>query len=211
MSEQPRYGELRPRPQYGEYATPQDQAQAIAGSHPPLSEALTGHSIATPVEPPSSAVRPGMKPGVKPAAKPGVTPGAKRGTRLGALAGSKPRRWDIILTAMFIGYGGVNVISQLFLDSNLTSVLRQLYSTQGIGDYSPTPLATTLAIVLNVITAVLFFVTVLVTMAQLRRGRIAFYIPLIGGAIALIFAIIFVSVLLAGDPTFSAYINGMTR
>lgn len=183
MTEQPRYGELRPRPQYGEYATPQDQAQAIAGSHPPLPEALVGHPSVAAVRPPSAPV----------------------------VSRTKYRRWDLVLTAVLLGYGAVNVLSQLFLDSNLTSVLRQIYSTQGIGEYSPTSLATTLAIVLNVITALLFVATLLVTMAQLHRGRIAFYIPLIGGAIALILAIVFVSVLLAGDPTFLAYTNGIRQ
>jgi hypothetical protein len=178
--EGPRYGEMRPTPRYGEYATPQDQAQAMGSSAPML---------------PSDAAPSQVGP-----AWGGPTAASTRPT---------PRRWDLVLTAVILAYATLNVVSQLFLTSSLSTVIKDFYRLQGIGAYTPTPLAVTLGVVLNVVTAVLYVATVVLTVLQLRRGRVAFYIPIIGGVIAMLVALAFVVVLLTGDPTFTSYMNGL--
>jgi hypothetical protein len=119
-----------------------------------------------------------------------------------------PRRWDLIITAIILAYGALNVVSQLFLNSNLSAVIEDFYRVQGIGKYTPTTLSATLGVALNVVTVVLYVVTVVFTVLQLRRGRVAFYIPIIGGVVAIIVALAFVVALLTGDPTFTNYMNG---
>lgn len=186
--DRPRYGERLPAPQYGEYATPQDQARAIAGSLPPVSPALGGTSPAAPAVPLATS----------PAAN-------------AAKAARKPRPWDLVLTALLIGYGAVNVIAQITAGSSLSSVIEQFYTAQSIGVYKPTALAGTLGIALNIVTAVLFVATVIATAWMLRRGRIAFWVPLVGAAVASVVAVVFVGILLQADPTFTSYFTGLTR
>jgi hypothetical protein len=173
--ERPRYGERLPAPQYGEYATPQDQARAAAGSQP-QPPALAGAAV--PDSPPAPARR-------------------------------KPRRWDLILTSVLLGYAAVNVLAQLFSGSTLTTVMAQFSRAQGIGVYTPTALGQTLGTVLNVVTVVLFIATVFATSWMMRRGRISFWVPLVGGAIATIVAVVFAVVLLRGDPAFISYLGGL--
>jgi hypothetical protein len=179
--EGPRYGEMRPEPRYGEYATPQDQARAMGSGQP-----------TAPSDGASSQVGP-----------------AWGGPTEVESAHLTRRRWDLILTAVILAYATLNVVSQLFLGSTLSTVIEDFYRLQGIGTYTPTSLAGTLGVVLNGVTAVLYVLTVALTVRQLRRGRVAFYIPIIGGVIAMLVAVAFVMVLLTGDPTFTSYMNGL--
>lgn len=194
--ELPEYGERRPRPQYGEYATPQEQAKIIADSLPPVSPLL----VSPPTRPPTgggSTYRP---------------PDAA--TRVSANATERPavprrtRRWDLVLTAVFLGYASINVIAQLVSRDTLATIVTQFFVAKGIGVYTPTALTTTLGNVLNIVTIALFVLTVLATTWMLRRGRLAFWVPIVGGVAATIVALVFVVILLQSDPMFTASLNG---
>ena len=199
--ELPQYGERRPRPQYGEYATPQEQAKIIADSLPPVSALLAP----PPARPPTARPPTGGGSGHRP-------PDAA--TRVGANAPVRPatprrtRRWDLVLTAVFLGYASVNVIAQLVSRDTLATIVTQFFVAQGIGVYTPTALTTTLGNVFNIVTLALFVVTVLATTWMLRRGRVAFWVPIVGGVAATIVALVFVVILLQSDPMFTAHLNG---
>ena len=55
----------------------------------------------------------------------------------------------------------------------------------------------------------LFVATGLITFTLLRRGRVAFYVPLIGGAIAGIIAVVCILVLMFADPAYIAHFSGL--
>ena len=186
----PTPGERRPRPQYGEYATPQEQAKIIAESLPPVSSLLVPHVTPTSPKVPDAVTRVSTP-----------EPSAPR----------RPRRWDFILSAALLGYATINVIAQLVARDTLAAVAKQFFISQGIGDYTPTALAASLGNALNVITLALFLLTVLVTVWTLRRGRVAFWVPIAGGALAIIVAIVFVVILLQADPAFTAYLDRTRR
>jgi len=186
-SDLPRYGERRPRPQYGEYATPQEQAKIIADSLPPVSPLLVPSTVSVPVAPARAATAPTK-----------TVPSA---------TGRRPRRWDLILTALLLGYAAVNVLAQLVMRDTLATIATQFYLTQGIGDYIPNALTASLGTTLNIVTLALFVITVLVTVWMLRRGRVAFWVPIAGGVVATIAALVFVVILLQTDPAFTAYLG----
>lgn len=189
----PKYGELRPRPQYGEYATPQEQAKIIADSLPPVSPLLVPPTISRAIpQAPDASTRVGTTP----------PPSA---------AGRRPRRWDIILTVALLGYATINVIAQLLAKDTLATIATQFFITQGIGVYTVTALTTSLGNTLNLITLALFVLTVLATTWMLRRGRVAFWVPIAGGVVATIVALVFVVILLQADPAFTAYLDGTRR
>ncbi|MES2094151.1 MAG: DUF6264 family protein [Actinomycetota bacterium] len=185
----PRNGQRRPRPQYGEYATPQEQAKIIADSLPPVSPLLVPSAVPQASRPPDASTRVGTVP---------PPPVARR-----------PRRWDLILTAALLGYATINVIGQLAARDTLAAILKQFFVTQGIGEYTPTALTTSLGNLLNVVTLALFVLTVLATVWMLRRGRVAFWVPIAGGVLASIVALVFVVVLLGSDPAAIAYLRGI--
>jgi phosphotransferase system glucose/maltose/N-acetylglucosamine-specific IIC component len=112
---------------------------------------------------------------------------------------------------VLLGYATINVIAQLLARDTLATIATQFFITQGIGDYTPTALTASLGDTLNVITLALFVTTVLVTTWMLRRGRVAFWVPIAGGVVAIIVALVFVVVLLQSDPAFVAYLDGTRR
>ncbi|WP_394769822.1 DUF6264 family protein [Lacisediminihabitans sp.] len=171
----------RPRPQYGEYASPKDQA-AAAG--------LPAPSFAPPVVPPA-AERAAVVPGAAPS----------------AIGTAAPRRWDAFLSYALLAYGAVTVIAGFFQFTDLNAVIQQVYTMMNIGTYTPTALAGTLGIVINVSNVVLFLVTVVVTTRALRKGRVAFYLPIIGGAVAYLVSFVCLATLMLGDPAFTAYVG----
>ncbi|HEY8912015.1 DUF6264 family protein [Lacisediminihabitans sp.] len=175
----------RPRPQYGEYASQKDQA-AAAG--------LPAPSFAPPVVPPA-AERAAERAAVERGAAPSAT---------GAAA---PRRWDIFLSYALLAYGAVTVVAGFFQFTDLNAVIEQVYTMMSIGTYTPTALAGTLGIVINVSNVVLFVITVAVTMRALRKGRLAFYLPIIGGAVAYLVSFVCLATLMLGDPAFTAYVG----
>ncbi len=172
--------EDRPKPAYGEYATPEQQAAAIGvpAVLPPTLEA-------PPVAPP---------PPWGQAALPAQT---------GA------RRWDLFLTALLVAYGLWSVISGLVQYSNLTTVAQTFYTSQGIGTFTSTrpALAMALGLVINVSDVVIFIVVAYIAFRLLRRGRVAFYVPLIGGIVTTIIAAVCLVTFLATDPSFSTYLS----
>lgn len=179
----------RPHPQYGEYASPEQQAKAMGLKHvPPI----------TPV----------LAPGVSgPAAQLPPRPYNLSGSV--ATAPVTPRRWDLTVSAILLGYGLFTVVSGFFQYADLGSLINRVYEAQGVtGAFSSNRLAGVLAIVINVSDVVLFLATTLITVRVLRRGKVAFYIPLIGGAIAGIVVMICVLTLIVGDPSFMAFIRG---
>ena len=196
-ADSPKFGEMRPRPQYGEYATPQEQARIIAHSLPPVSALLVPPTVADAASPGASSA-----PKVRTKKQQFVAGSPVAG-------GHRPRRWDQILTVMLLGYAAINVIGQLIARDTLAAIVTQFFVTQGIGTYTPTTLSETLGNTLNIVTLALFVLTVLGATWMLRRGRIAFWIPLAGGVAATIVALVFVVVLLQADPAFSAYMKGI--
>ena len=184
--------DLPERPRYGEYATPQEQAKIIADSLPPVSPLLVPPAIPQSPKAPDASTRVGTTP-----------PGPS--------AGRRPRRWDLILSAALLGYATINVIVQLVARDTLAAIVTQFFVAQGIGDYTPTALTASLGTTLNVITLALFVLTVLVTVWMLRRGRVAFWVPIAGGVAATIVALVFVVILLQSDPALIAFLDRPRR
>ena len=173
----------RPKPQYGEYATPQDQAKSIAKSQPPVSPLLTPVPAAAPAPPAALAV---------PAQLP-----------------RRRRRWDIILSTALLTYGLLYVISGLFQFSNLSGFIDQVYEVLGVGDFTPTGTEESVGLAINVVNVGLYIATVLLTVGLLRAGRLAFYVPLISGAVATIVSGVLLRAVISGDPAWINFLSSV--
>ena len=177
--------ESRQAPQYGEFASPEQQAKAMGLPWPP--EPVTEHPV--PVLDPVPAV-------------------ATRSQRLGASL-AIARRWDVMLCTILLAYGLYSVVSGLFQFADLGTVISQLFSTQGIGKYTVTPLTPVLGAVINVSNVLLFIATVYFTYRTLIRGSVAFWIPIVGAVVSGAVGTICLLVLLFQDPSFMTYLTGV--
>src|SRR5690606_32088313 len=152
----------------GEKATPEEQARAIEASGgtqdwqrraaiPPASERETPHR----------PVRFGA-------------PRASAGTTTGTYSVNR------FATIFLLGVGLVAVLQSVFGYADLAGTIQTLYTQQGIGEYTPTDLTNTIGMALIVVHATVWVITAWVSLVILARGKIAWWIPLVGAVITVI-------------------------
>lgn len=184
---EPHFGE-RPRPEYGEYASPQGQADAIAKALPPVSPLLT--------------------PADRPAAVTPAPPAAS--TTAPVLTPSRRRRWDLVLSIALLAYGLLTVFGGFVQYSDIPAIINQAYAAQRIGEFTSIEQAETVGTTIMVANVALYAITAFLTVRLLRARRLAFYVPVIGGAVAATITVILILTLVVNDPAFREFIASVT-
>ena len=219
--------ESRPRPQYGEYATPQDQAAAIATSLPPVPPVLLPSdrpsSVAPAPEASTRASGPPQKRGSRDAVHDPATHDsaahdpanpdsaahdpAKTSVAGHPAAAGRQRRWDLVLSTGLMVYGFLNVLSGLFQYADLGAFLDQLYEAFNIGNYASTGMERPIGIAIVASNLLSFTLVAWFTVRALKAHKIAFWIPLVGGVVATIVSALFLQVLVANDPAITVFLE----
>jgi hypothetical protein len=229
----------RPRPQYGEYATPEEQAKAMGSAAPaPSDVADAAPDAAAPVIPVADVAHKlpaygenapaGSAPFVPPSAPtasasapaaftsstaapvmPPSTVGGSAASTASAVPTTRPRRrWDVVLTAVLLGMGVVSVVSSIPQYANFGATMQSGISQLGYGEYTAVALANTIGIAINVTQIVLYLITAFIAIRVVQRGRIGFYIPLIGAFVSGVVTVVLLIVAITGDPALLSQISG---
>jgi hypothetical protein len=169
--------EQRERPQYGEYASVDEQI--AAGGHV--------------VEPDSV-----------PTAAPGILAPPVASTRV---PGSPPRAWDLPLTVALLVLGGYSTVSSIPGFLSFASTLNDLYVASGYGEYTSTALANGLGIGALVSQSLIYVVTVALAITRLRAKKLAFFIPVIGAVVSGVVIFVLVLVAMTSDPALAAWVT----
>lgn len=172
------------RPAYGEYATPEEQRARI--QQPDATAALSsGQSVeaTTPSPPPP------------PEAPASVLPPSDA-----AAPARRPRTLDRIATFGLLGYGLFNVLTSIPAFTEYSTYANTLLGVMGVdaqftGGGRGWGLAAALVLGLG------WLLTATVTWQNLRRGRITWWIPLVGGVVFTLTASVLLMVPLLTDPT----------
>lgn len=204
----------RPRPAYGEYATPEQQAAAM-GVHRLEPSAVTPAENTPPNPPPPYGKTVGSRPPVPSAvqrsllAHKSALAQKSELPQKSELAQPSSRRWDQFLTALLLAYGLWSVISGLTQYANLSTVAQKFYTSQGLGTFSSArpELGTSLGLAINAADLAVFVIVALVAFRLLRRGRVAFWVPLTGGLVTGIIAAACLISYLFTDPSFATYFD----
>ena len=194
----------RPRPRYGEYATPEEQRAAIKSP-----EKNPHYAPPVPDEAPSALPPYQGAPGSN-AAPPTGGQGAQQHLlqEQQAASGFLRHPVDRVLTIALLVLGLYNVISAFTDRANLADELTQAYHTLGLtGDYTQTAMTQTVADAIAISFLVLWIVAAVLGTWTIARGRLAFWIPLSAGLLAAIVRAIGFVVLFVNDPTFMAYVQ----
>lgn len=161
----------RQAPRYGEYATPEEVA------------ALRGPDAAPPpltldaVPPPAGRPLPGPPP-------PGHTRAAG---------------WDGIATIALLAFGAYNVVSGIVSFLDMRSFLAQVARSAGVDGFTAPASAQAVGYALIVVWVLLYGVAIAWVMQRLRRGRVAFWVPLLIGFAAVLIATIACMVVLSAS------------
>lgn len=175
-----------PRPQYGEYATPEQLARA---------RGLTLEQLQEQITPPRPVAEPGAA-APAPAAAPTTRPAD-------ASAPARRRRpvdrpVTIGLLAFGLIYTLLNIPGFLALDETMQLTFDML----GYGEFRATDSVATLGVVAVVVQVAIWLAAASGSYALMKRGRAAWWVPLAGGFVTFIVVAVIVSVILLADPTF---------
>lgn len=172
------------RPQYGELATPEEQRRA-AGL-PPLEEVVTVPPVAQVPEP------------------------AREIPRASALS-ARSHPLDRFATIALLAYGLINVIITGLSYLDLPSVMNNAMDILGIeGEFTNFAQGKTWGTIAAVVLAVGWAITAMLSIRRLRRGRITWWLPIVGAMATMIVVVICISVPMMGDPAFAAYVEQMS-
>jgi len=161
----------RPRPQYGEYATPEEQRARIRQPAP---------EQRAPSMPPPQTPRPVVAPAIRTA---------------------RPRLLDRVVTLVLLGYGLVMVVTSIptFVDYGVYA--GQLLSILGLDVSLSDPAAGRgYGIAAAVVLAVLWLAAALLSWMSLARRRLTWWIPLVAGVVANLVTGVILTVPLMNDP-----------
>lgn len=180
--------EPRPRPQYGEYASPEEQRARIA--RPDITDALQS--------------------GTHPAAAP--APAAAAASAPGASA--RPTGWrmaDRMITIGLLVYGLLNLLFTAPRLFDFTNSADEYLSLLGVQEpFTNVAAAQVWGPIAGGVYLAGYVVTALVAWRMLRRGRIAFWIPLVGAAVTLTLVAMCLTVPLANDPAFLDFVGSLS-
>jgi hypothetical protein len=191
--------ERRPRPQYGEYATPEEQRARIKDP--------SAHPFGSPAQPSagergSYGERSGVP--IPPIARADVP---EETAQPSARQRATNRGVDRIATLALLALGLYSVLSTLVTMADLAGYLDSTMKQLGIGSYTATPTTAVIAVVISVVNVVAWLVSAPLSMLSLRAGRISFWIPLTAGVVVTVITAICYAVLLMSDPSFVASVT----
>ena len=178
----------RPRAQYGEYATPEEQQRA-RGVPDPISEADA--------EPAAALKGDAPPPPAPPTAAPPVSPSPAAAT-----ARKHPHPVDRIITLVLLALGLFLLLNGIPGYLALADALQMVYDQVGAGTYPATEVAASLGVTAIVVQAVIWVLTATSAWFAMKRGKLAWWIALVGGALSFIATMVIVSIALFADPGF---------
>lgn len=186
----------RPRPQFGEYASPEEQRASIKV---PRDQA---HAESVPI--PASRDQGAQHP--QRALQQNSAPDARRASGTGSPFAA-PRSIDRFATFALLALGFLNILTTAPGLLNLSTTLDTAFKQMGVGEFTATPTAAGIGIGLAIFYGVAWLVTLLISLRSLRAGRLTFWIPLVAGVIVTLVAMACFLVLFFNDPSFMAYVT----
>lgn len=182
----------RPLPRYGEYATPEEVAEARG----PLPAEPTDpvSRLAAPITTPDSARAARAKTGPVPVRpSPPPRPGLPLGVR-------HPRPGNNLITVLLLVFGIWNTVTSIPSYLDFGAVMSQAVELAGYGTVTFGAIAHTAGIVLLVISLLLLIAAVGVSLRLIRNGRRSIWVPVAAAALSLVAFIVVMSVVVANTP-----------
>jgi len=119
----------------------------------------------------------------------------------------RPRRtWDIILTTALLALAVYDVIGGYSTFANLAPVMQSIYDQLSIGQFASPALAAQWGLIANIARIAILLLVILVSLLLVSRRRLAFWVPLAGGALAVIVVLGCFMVIVASDPAYLEFV-----
>jgi hypothetical protein len=181
-----------PLPKYGEYATPEEVAEARGPL--PVEPTDPVSRLAAPITTPASAraAKAGTRPvPVRPS--PPSRPGLPLGVR-------HPRPGNNLITVLLLVFGIWNTVTSIPSYLDFGAVMSQAVELAGYGAVTFGAIAHTAGVVLLVISLLVLIAAVGVSLRLIRNGRRSIWVPVTAGAFFLVASIVVMTVVVANTP-----------
>jgi len=182
--------DARPRPQYGEYATPEEQRARI--QRPEVTDALDAGIAPTPEVAPSKK-------------ESAADPSAATSAKSPAAAVKRGPLLDRVATFGLLGYGLISIFTNIAQVLDFPTFAETTARMMGV---TATFTNLTAGYVWGAVAAAVYgigwLLTAVLTWRRLKTGRISFWIPLVGFVVTTVIASVCVLVPLLGDAEFLA-------
>ncbi len=127
-----------------------------------------------------------------------------------ATPAERPRRtWDVVLTTALLALAVYDVVGGFSTFANLTPAIQAMFDQTGVGEFTATAVAQQWGFIANAGRIAILVIVILVSLLLVARRRIAFWVPLVGGALAVIVAVICIAVIIVSDPAYLAYLTAV--
>ncbi len=121
-----------------------------------------------------------------------------------------PRPADRILTIVLLAVAVIGALNSVLSLQQLAPQVQIVYDQQGIGDYTPPIWLPTLVLVGTVLQLAVLGVTIAWSIARVRAGKLAFWVPLAGGVASVVIMMVLMSIVFLNDPTFLSYLDELS-
>lgn len=122
----------------------------------------------------------------------------------------RPRRtWDVVLTTLLLALAVYDVIGGFSTFATLAPAIQVMFDQTGVGEFTATAVAQQWGFIANAGRIAILVIVILVSLLLVARRRIAFWVPLAGGALAVILAVVCIAVIIVSDPAYLAYLTAV--
>ena len=175
----------RTRPEYGEYATPEEQRARI--QHPDTTWALDTGQAPDETETP-------------------VAPAQQWPVDTSSEAVRSGRNIDRVVTLSLLVVGAFNVVFTAISYFNLPALADQAMKIIGIpGSFTNVDAARVWGPIAAIVLILGFVATAFFAWRRVNKGKIAWWIPIVGAVVTYLFVYVCLAVPLLGDPAFVEY------
>jgi len=116
---------------------------------------------------------------------------------------------DLIITSALLVIGVWDVVTGFAQYSDLSTLLQQAYDQLGVGEFTSTDLALSMGALINGGRVVILLLTIVLSLWRISKGKLSFWIPLVGAVVAGIFVGVCSVIVMTSDPAFIAFSQGL--
>jgi hypothetical protein len=117
---------------------------------------------------------------------------------------------DRIITIVLLAVAVIGALNSVLSLQQLVPQVQIVYEQQGIGEYVAPSWLPTLVAVGTILQLALLGVTIVWSVARVRAGRLAFWVPLAGGVASVIIMMVLMSIVFLNDPAFLSYLDELS-
>ncbi|QEE61920.1 hypothetical protein FVA74_10330 [Salinibacterium sp. dk2585] len=188
----------RPRPEYGEYATPEQVAKARGMTLEEYERHL------------ASLTRPRVEEQATDATAPAATAPAVERPAAPAPAASDKGAGNRMATTMLLVFGLACTLLSIPSLLGLGDGLATAFGAQGLDAYTSFTAARAFGIIAIIAQLLLWVLTLWLSVAAVRRGRASWWIPLVAGVLAVLLVSALWLAAIIVDPAFMRYVESVS-